>query len=142
MKKKTKQTKDLHEGVVVVEMDTNMSSSSIGTSLSSDGFQTDSGISTTSTPRKSVSVRSVNINSEDREDLRITLARKRKSDTVDKDSNDRISFLSHRIKEKQETISEIERISKKKIAGIELEIAADKSEIERISNRVQKTYPS
>ena len=63
------------KGEMKVEVDTNLSSSSIGTSLSSDGFQTDSTISSTSTPSKSVSKRSVDINSEDGEDLRIKLVR-------------------------------------------------------------------
>ena len=108
-----------------MEVDTNLSSSSgVGTSLSSEGFPS---FSSTSTPRKSAE----KINSEDGEDLRKTLARKRKSDSDDKDMNE-ISVLSQRIEKKQETIREIERISQMKIAQIEEEIAADKSEMERI----------
>ena len=108
------------------ELDISLSSSNAETSFSSDGFLTNSAISSTSTPRQSAD----NINSEDGEDLRRVLARKRKFD-----SDDQISFLSHRIEEKQETIREIERISKMKISELEKEIAADKSEIDRISNR-------
>ena len=63
--------------------------------------------------------------------MRKKLVIKRKSDSEDKD-NDQISVLSRRIEEKRETVREIERISKMKIAQIEKEIAADKSEIDRL----------
>ena len=108
-------------------LDTNLSTSSDGTSLSSDGFLTDTAISCTSTPRRSAEI-TVN---EDGGDLRKQLVRKRKSVTDDKD-NDQISFLSRRIEDKREQIREIERISKMKIAQIEKDIAADKSEMARI----------
>ena len=109
------------------EVDTSLSSNIAELSWSSDGFLSDSTMSFTSTPRQSASKI---INSEDGEDLRKTLARKRKLE-----ADDQISFLSHRIEEKQETIREIERISKMEISELEKEIAADKSEIERISCR-------
>ena len=106
------------------EVDTSLSSNIAELSWSSDGFLSDSTMSFTSTPRQSASKI---INSEDGEDLRKTLARKRKLE-----ADDQISFLSHRIEEKQETIREIENFSKMKISQIEKEIAADKSEIDRI----------